>query len=170
MDNKFVKKVNFNPLERVIPKKNFFNLENSICNDTKLKHCKINSSKKSPKYFYQRQKVKDVLDEVIEENFKNDKCLNKSNLSGSKRNNGPLVPDVKVNEDIRDINVSNSMRGGFTRLNNPEFQKERESIDDMRLAFLTKNYQDPDKLILPFPRGGEITREKYYKNFKDGDK
>lgn len=170
MNKKIIEKVSYNPLKRVVPEKNFHNLENSICSDTNLKHCQINSNKKVvPMYFYQRKKVRDIIDEVIEDNFNNDKCINKSSLSGSKRHTGPLVNDVKVNDNDRDIDVSNIMRGGYTRLENPEFQKERESIDDMRLQFLTKNYQDPEKLILPFPRGGEITREKYYKNYKGND-
>jgi len=48
-----------------------------------------------------------------------------------------------------------------TRLNNKGYKKEMESRDMMRMEFLDKNFQDPNKLILPFARGGEMTREKY---------
>ena len=45
-----------------------------------------------------------------------------------------------------------------TRLDNNNFRKNRETIIQNRFQFLTKNFQDPNHLILPFARGGEITR------------
>ena len=137
-----------------------------------------------PIYFYQRKRVSDypkkqekqnrqekiesdnILEDVI--NFTNSKCIN-NNLSGVKHYTKPLIKNIesdKIHGKV-DINMSNKIRSGFTRLDTPIFKKDREQIEDNRFQFLTKNYQDPDKLIMPFPRGGEMTREKYNKNFND---
>lgn len=120
------------------------------------------------KYFYQKKHVIDKIEtpQNIEKNFTNEKCLDINKLSGSKHYTKPLIKNIKVENIKEDINISNKIRSGFTRLDNPEFQKEKESYVNTRFQFLTKNYQDPNKLVLPFPRGGEMTREKYYKNFK----
>ena len=63
------------------------------------------------------------------------------------------------------FNVSNDIRNGqFTRLSNDDFHLKQESNINDRRHILFKNYQDPKNLILPFPRGGEITRKSINKN------
>ena len=61
----------------------------------------------------------------------------------------------KINNN-QDFDITRSAIN--TRLDNNDFRKNRESIIQNRFQYLTKNYQDPNHLILPFARGGEITR------------
>ena len=57
-------------------------------------------------------------------------------------------------------NISNDIRNGqSTRLDNNDFFKHQESILNERTDYITRNYQNPNNLILPFPRGGELTRK-----------
>lgn len=140
----------------VNPQKNNYDIEKSINYESYLKHNKLNSNK-TQKYFYQRSQVKDSVDSIKEEIINN-------NLSGKKRYTKPLIKNQKLNISERNIDIDSITRGQFSRLDNPNFQKNRESLDDMRLPFLNKNFQDPNKLVLPFARGGEMTREKYSKN------
>lgn len=155
------------PFNRITPQKNNHNIENTINYDSYLKHNNLNSNKKQssnqPLYFYQRKKVKDSIDDVKEEITKsNEKQINK--LHGNKHITKPLIKNEKININKRDIDVDNLIRGEFSRLETHEFQKEREQREDMRFQFLNKNFQDPNKLVLPFARGGEMTREKYNRN------
>lgn len=170
--NNIVPKTKLVPFNMIKPQKNNFNIENTINYDSYLKHNKINSNKKNisnqPKYFYQRTKVKDNIDQVkhdiINSNNKNIETK-ESNLSGSKRYIKPLIKNQKLNtNENRDIDIDTMIRGEYSRLETPNFQKEREQVEDMRFQFLHKNFQDPDKLVLPFARGGEMTREKYNRN------
>jgi hypothetical protein len=63
----------------------------------------------------------------------------------------------KINNN-HNIDISRSSVN--TRLENNNFRKTRETMIENRFQFLTKNFQDPNHLILPFARGGEITRSK----------
>jgi hypothetical protein len=69
--------------------------------------------------------------------------------------------DVGAGRGFGNLNISNDIRNGEdSRLENHKFKriKEAEVID--RFDFLDKNYQNPQNLILPFPRGGDLTRKK----------
>ena len=56
--------------------------------------------------------------------------------------------------------VDNFLRNGeSSRLSNNEYLIDRESSINDRSDFLNKNFQDPKNIVLPFPRGGEITRQ-----------
>ena len=58
------------------------------------------------------------------------------------------------------FDTNNSIRTGeSTRLDNEIFYKKQESTINNRQDIIFKNYQNPKNLILPFPRGGEITRK-----------
>jgi hypothetical protein len=56
--------------------------------------------------------------------------------------------------------VNNDLRtGSATRLTNATFKKQKEELIVDRFQYLTKNFQDPNKIVLPFERGGECTRK-----------
>lgn len=152
-----IPKNKLNPLDRLYKQKNNYDLQTQINYDSYLKHPPLKENNNDqPKYFYQRKKVVDT------KNIKN----NYSKLHGSKHYPIPLIknkPVINQNEEDK-INVDNFIRGECSRDNNDEFKIQREGIEDLRFQYLNKNFQDPDKLVLPFPRGGEMTREKYNKN------
>lgn len=57
------------------------------------------------------------------------------------------------------LNVNNSLRNGInTREIDDDMKKKDGENITTRFDYITKNYQNPDNLILPFARGGEITR------------
>ena len=63
------------------------------------------------------------------------------------------------------VDTNNNIRNGkSTRLENETFYKKQESTINNRQDILFKNYQNPKNLILPFPRGGEITRKTVNRN------
>tara|TARA_A100001015_G_C15029800_1_gene732570 strand:- start:1324 stop:2049 length:726 start_codon:yes stop_codon:yes gene_type:complete len=58
------------------------------------------------------------------------------------------------------LNVSNDIRqGSSTRLDNFENKINKEKEINSRYDYVDKNFQNPNNLILPFARGGEITRK-----------
>jgi len=57
--------------------------------------------------------------------------------------------------------INDIRNGNFTRLENEDFFKDRESSINDRRHILFKDYQNPQNIILPFPRGGEITRKSF---------
>lgn len=64
--------------------------------------------------------------------------------------------------------VSNEIRNGVpTRSENDVFNQRIESEVNDRRDILFKDYQNPHNIILPFPRGGEITRKSVQNNNKN---
>ena len=58
------------------------------------------------------------------------------------------------------LNISNDIRhGSSTRLDNFENNINKEKVVNERFDYIDKNYQNPNNLILPFARGGEVTRK-----------
>ena len=47
-------------------------------------------------------------------------------------------------------------------VDNKEFKELRESsqLFDYQFQYLDRNFQDPDHIVMPIPRGGNSTREK----------
>jgi hypothetical protein len=61
------------------------------------------------------------------------------------------------------LNISNDIRNGnSSRIDTKEFKEIRESnqLFDYQFQYLDRNFQDPDHIVMPFPRGGNTTREK----------
>ena len=64
--------------------------------------------------------------------------------------------------------VSNEIRNGVpTRNENNVFSQRIESEVNDRRDILFKDYQNPNNIILPFPRGGEITRKTVQNNNRE---
>lgn len=58
------------------------------------------------------------------------------------------------------LNISNDIRqGSSTRLDNTQIKISKEKEINNRYDLIDKNFQNPHNLILPFARGGEITRK-----------
>ena len=58
------------------------------------------------------------------------------------------------------LSVSNDIRqGSSTRLDNTQIKINKEKEINDRYHLIDKNFQNPHNLILPFARGGEITRK-----------
>lgn len=150
MENKFLKKIKFNSENSKLNYKELFEKHQNNCSD----------------YFYKKTKVNVLIEKKPNQTI--NQPINKlisEKLSGNKQITKPLIKNLENNIfNEKDIDIDNKIRGDFSRLSKPEFQLKREKNDEMRLQYLNKNFQDPNKLILPFPRGGEITREKYSKN------
>ena len=58
------------------------------------------------------------------------------------------------------LNISNDIRhGSSTRLDNFENKINKEKVVNERFDYIDKDFQNPNNLILPFARGGEVTRK-----------
>jgi hypothetical protein len=61
------------------------------------------------------------------------------------------------------LEVSNDIRyGNSSRVDTKEFKEQRESsqLFDYQFQYLDRNFQDPNNIVMPIPRGGNTTREK----------
>jgi hypothetical protein len=69
--------------------------------------------------------------------------------------------DKVAGKGIGNMTISNDFRNGnSTRTNTREHRETIESRQffDYKFNYLDKNYQDPNHIVLPFPRGGDTTR------------
>jgi len=60
------------------------------------------------------------------------------------------------------LNISNDIRyGGSSRMDTKEFKEKRESKQmlDFHFQYLDKDYQNPKNIVMPIPRGGDMTRK-----------
>jgi len=77
-----------------------------------------------------------------------------------KKNNAMYGNHYGPGKGFGNLDVNNLIRNGdSTRSSNDNFNKNIESSINNRVDLINKNYQDPNHIILPFPRGGEITRK-----------
>lgn len=66
--------------------------------------------------------------------------------------------------------INNIIRNGeSSRIDKEKYNLKIESNLNDRRDILFKNYQDPNNLILPFPRGGEITRKSLKMDYNNTD-
>ena len=110
---------------------------------------RVNSKKKTKIELKDTMHPQDFNVELKSENIKKTKQYDP--YYGNHYGPGRGFGNMDMNNDIR--------KGEFTRLSNDDYFKRQESIINDRSEFLSKNYQDPKNLILPFTRGGELTRK-----------
>jgi hypothetical protein len=68
------------------------------------------------------------------------------------------------------LSISNNIRqGSSTRLDNTEIKIKKETQINERFDLIDKNFQNPHNLILPFARGGEITRKSLKEESQEED-
>lgn len=185
MNKNIIKKTQFIPFEHIKPQKNTFTTKDIIGQSPsgfRNKENKLHNLTK-PKYFYQRKKVIDkkldfsqvdtfdygdnIIQTKIHESTKDINKINNTNTNTNTCSKKNLDYSKIKNQEFKynmDMNVSCDLRGNCTRLSNEHMNRKKETLENMRFDFLTKNFQDPDKIVLPFPRGGELTREKYIKS------
>lgn len=162
-----IPKTKFKPLDHIKPNKNFHNT-NTIIQENNIRCIK------EPQYFYKKKKVIDnnTTQESYNFDYSNDKQEIKPLFNPYQNNNNKKNLDLtKIQNQKftfnRDINVCSDLRGNCSRLSNKQFNYEKESIENDRFQFLTKNFQDPNKIVMDFPRGGDTTRKT--KNIKPSD-
>lgn len=66
------------------------------------------------------------------------------------------------------LNISNDIRNGNSSRNdfqNYKLNIEAQQFFDYQFDYLDKNFQNPNNIILPFPRGGDFTRKMINNNF-----
>jgi len=93
----------------------------------------------------------------------NNYCISYENTHDDKEDNfvSYYGTDFGPGRGIGNLDSSNILRyGESTRLENKNFKKYNETIKNNRFEFLDRNVQNPDNIVLPFPRGGENTRSK----------
>jgi len=89
--------------------------------------------------------------------------LKSNNIQKTKQSTTYYGDHYGPGKGFGNIDKINDIRNGnFTRLENENFFKDRESSINDRRHILFKDYQKPENIILPFPRGGEITRKSYH--------
>lgn len=70
--------------------------------------------------------------------------------------------DVGAGRGFGNLNISNDIRyGDQGRKDSKEFKeiKESETLFDYQFQYLDRNFQDPNHIVMPIPRGGEMTRK-----------
>jgi hypothetical protein len=70
--------------------------------------------------------------------------------------------NIGAGRGFGNLEISNEIRNGdASRIDTKEYKEKRESeqIFEYQFQYLDKNYQDPSHIVMPIPRGGEITRK-----------
>jgi hypothetical protein len=70
--------------------------------------------------------------------------------------------DVGPGRGFGNLNISNDIRNGdASRYYTKEFKQEKEAQQffDFQFQYLDRNFQDPNHVVMPIPRGGESTRK-----------
>jgi hypothetical protein len=105
---------------------------------------------------------KDKLESVADENklqfnkYKDNSELNRVDFYHTTSNFGP-------GRGFGNLNISNDIRtGDSSRNDTKEFKESREKSQffDYQFQYLDRNFQDPNHIVLPIPRGGDTTRTK----------
>jgi hypothetical protein len=70
--------------------------------------------------------------------------------------------DIGPGRGFGNLNISNEIRsGGASRNTTKEFKEKQEGqqLFEFQFQYLDKNYQNPNNIIMPIPRGGAQTRK-----------
>ncbi len=70
--------------------------------------------------------------------------------------------DVGPGRGFGNLNISNDIRNGnASREDTHNFKEQREGqqLFDYQFQYLDRNFQDPNHLVMPIPRGGDMTRK-----------
>jgi hypothetical protein len=116
-------------------------------------------SKYSPGYY----KIdKDKMNSISIENklqfnkYKDNKTLDRIDFYYTNSAVGP-------GHGFGNLEISNEIRNGnSSRIDSREFKEIRESsqLFDYQFQYLDRDFQNPDHIVMPIPRGGNTTREK----------
>ena len=124
---------------------------------------KFNTNEDPTKYSPGYCKIsKDKLESVVDENklqfnkYKDNRELNRVDFYYTTSDFGP-------GRGFGNLNISNDIRtGDSSRNDTKEFKESREKsqLFDYQFQYLDRNFQDPNHIVLPIPRGGDTTRTK----------
>ena len=70
--------------------------------------------------------------------------------------------DKGAGRGFGNLTISTNIRNGNDSRNDNKYfkeKKEEQLFFDYQFNYLDKNFQNPDNVVLPFPRGGETTRK-----------
>jgi hypothetical protein len=133
--------------------KNILTKSDVIDNETDLLTPAINSKDKTQmklkKYFHPSDYNLNYSDNLRKDN------VQKTGFYYNNRDVGP-------GRGFGNLNISNDIRyGDASRNNTKEFKetKEAQQFFDYQFQYLDKNFQDPNHIVMPIPRGGESTRK-----------
>ena len=88
--------------------------------------------------------------------YKDNKELNKVNFYYTTSHTGP-------GRGFGNLEVSNDMHfGNSSRIDTKQYKEMREGdqLFDYQFQYLDRNFQNPNNIVMPTPRGGNSTREK----------
>ena len=142
-------------MDNYAPITNDFTLLN-INNSNKKNDKKLRSENKSR----ERKHIKnDIINNKIEMNHnKKDKMENENKYKFELMNNS----SSGYGRGFGNLNTANDIRNGNqSRIDTKDFKmiKESRTTFDHQFQYLDRNYQDPNNIVLPFPRGGDQTRD-----------
>jgi len=120
-------------IEKESPNDFWLSKEKSIDNESKLKKSQLTTKEK--------------IDTKSNHQQDTQYCNNKSMSAG---------------RGFGNLNISNDIRyGGSSRMDTKEFKEKQESRQmlDFHFQYLDKDYQNPNNIVMPIPRGGDMTRK-----------
>lgn len=108
---------------------------------------------------------KDKTNIILKSKFKpDDYNILYSNKNISNNNNNEYYSNInnQPGRGFGNLNISNDIRNSnSSRYDNKDYKQniEAQQFFDYQFDYLNKNFQNPDNIILPFPRGGIFTRK-----------
>lgn len=130
-----------------------------------------NSSNNTKQKFIEKESPADfwLTKEKSEQTIDNESKLKKSQLTIKKDNPMDNLQVTTINNKSMEagrgfgnLNISNDIRyGGSSRLDTKNFKEKQESrqMFDFQFQYLDKDYQNPNNIVMPIPRGGDMTRK-----------
>jgi hypothetical protein len=110
-------------------------------------------------------KSKDKVQIKLNDNFNpNNFDLQYSNAFNNNSNNNFYYTNksTSAGKGFGNLDISNGIRvGGSSRVDSQQFKEDRERrvSFEHQFQYLTRDYQNPDNIVMEFPRGGETTRK-----------
>lgn len=118
-----------------------------------------NPSENSPGYYkIEKDKMESIgIENKLQFNkYRDNKELNRVDFYYTNSTVGPGrgFGNLKISNDIH--------YGNSSRIDSKEFKETREcsQLFDYQFQYLDRNFQDPNHIVMPIPRGGDTTREK----------
>ena len=108
-----------------------------------------------------------IFDYNLYDNKMNNNLINNNIVNNKNKDNIDFYytnKNICPGRGFGNLNISNNIRNiNSSRINNKENKIEKEKITmfDHKFQYLDKNVQDPTNLIMPIPRGGSSTRDKF---------
>ena len=108
-----------------------------------------------------------VYEDKINNNLINENLINNNIVNNKNKDNINFYytnKNICPGRGFGNLNISNNIRNiNSSRINNREnkIEQEKTTMFDHKFQYLDKNVQDPKNLIMPIPRGGTSTRDKF---------